>query len=53
MKFTLTLHYIKVEADPAIAVQIVYLVYEVAQIFAELFALVCNFLIALCLNNLK
>ena len=50
MKFTLTLHYIKVEADPAITVQIVY---EVAQIFAELFALVCNFLIALCLNNLK
>ena len=49
MKFTLTLHDIKVEADPAIAVQI----YEVAQIFAELFALVCNFLIALCLNNLK
>lgn len=51
MKFTLTLHYIKVEADPAIAVQIVSC--EVAQIFAELFAPVCNFLIALCLNNLK
>jgi len=50
MKFTLTLHYIKVEADSAIDVQILY---EVAQIFAELFALVCNFLIALCLNNLK
>ena len=50
MKFTLTLHYIKVEADPArwgqptpkndhVHVIDVQTVYEVAQIFAELFAL--------------
>lgn len=64
MKFTLTLHYIKVEADPArwgqptpkndhVHAIDVQTVYEVAQKFAELFALVGNFLIASCLNNLK
>lgn len=62
MKFTLTLHYIKVEADPArwgqptpqnVHAIDVQTVYEVAQIFAELFALAGNFLIASCPNNLK
>ena len=64
MKLTLTLHYIKVEADPArwgqptpkndhVHAIDVQTVYEVAQIFAELFALVGNFLIASCQNNLK